>query len=398
MATDETVHEAPTRRDTIKYGSAVVGGGLLAGCTGSADSEQQTDAESTGDIYTVEMAPVGEITFESVPERWLAGFGMDADIGVALGQADGLVDMLSWSGYTGFYDELPGVSIDTDDWGYLITDEGNVDKERFYELDPDLITVDPNRLWDFDHDDIEEVAENIAPFLGNASRRNRGDDFYEGAWPDGEPYPYYSIREQLEIYGRTFQQQERASAMAELHRETIQSVRSRLPPESERPSIGLIHPTWPDPQNGEFAVYNPISKVEKTYGKKQYRDLGVQDAFAGVYDGESSIKTDYEGLLDADPDAFVFHFGVVNQDETQSTIEAMGQDPLGSDLSAVQNDRLYMGGTAYQGPIINLFQTEMLAKQLYPEEFGEWRGLGETPEDEQLFDRQEVADIINGDF
>jgi iron complex transport system substrate-binding protein len=45
-----------------------------------------------------------------------------------------------------------------------------------------------------------------------------------------------------------------------------------------------------------------------------------------------------------------------------------------------------------------MFQTEMVAKQLYPEEFGEWRGLGETPEDEQLFDRQRISDIVNEDI
>ena len=46
MADDSAVHEAPTRRDTIKYGGAVVGGGLLAGCTGDSDpatSSTETD-------------------------------------------------------------------------------------------------------------------------------------------------------------------------------------------------------------------------------------------------------------------------------------------------------------------------------------------------------------------
>ena len=33
MTDDVTEHEVPTRRDTIKYGGAVVGGGLLAGCS-----------------------------------------------------------------------------------------------------------------------------------------------------------------------------------------------------------------------------------------------------------------------------------------------------------------------------------------------------------------------------
>jgi iron complex transport system substrate-binding protein len=46
-----------------------------------------------------------------------------------------------------------------------------------------------------------------------------------------------------------------------------------------------------------------------------------------------------------------------------------------------------------------MFQTEMVAKQVYPDIFGEFPGLGEpVPESEQLFDRQRVADIINGDI
>jgi hypothetical protein len=38
----------------------------------------------------------------------------------------------------------------------------------------------------------------------------------------------------------------------------------------------------------------------------------------------------------------------------------------------------------------------MLAKQLYPETFGKWHGIGETPTDEQLFDRERLAEIITG--
>jgi hypothetical protein len=53
---------------------------------------------------------------------------------------------------------------------------------------------------------------------------------------------------------------------------------------------------------------------------------------------------------------------------------------------------------------MNLFQLEMTAKQLYPEQFGEWPGYvdGEdypdVPAEEQLFDRQRVSDAINGDI
>lgn len=49
---------------------------------------------------------------------------------------------------------------------------------------------------------------------------------------------------------------------------------------------------------------------------------------------------------------------------------------------------------------MNLFQLEMTAKQLYPEQFGAWPGyeVGQPyrviPKDEQLFDRERVATVV----
>lgn len=409
MSRDDTAHGTPTRRDYVKYGGAVVGAGLLAGCTGGeGDDAAQTESENgagdtseeTGEstAYDVCMEPVGCVEFEEPPTSWLGSFGFIGDLGLSLGIQDDVAGMVfpsTW--YTGWYDELPGVSVDTDAIRGIVDDDGAADKEAIYEIDPDIIAVDPNLLtnnYGFDADDIAEIEANVAPFFGNRSRNKRSE-----GW-SAEPYAYYGIDEYVETYGRVFGREERATAINELFTETIADIRDRVPPTENRPSIGLIHPTWPDPQNGEFAIYNPISEVEKVWGKKQYRDLGVVDAFEGLYDGESSIMADYELLLDIDPDAFVFHFGVLNTEDgaVEATREAMRGDPLGSELTAVEDDLLHLGGTAYQGPVTNLFQTEMLAKQLYPEEFGEWHGPGETPEEEQLFDRQHVADIINGDI
>jgi iron complex transport system substrate-binding protein len=39
MSEDNGGYEAPTRRDYMKYGGAVVGGTLLAGCAGQSDSD-----------------------------------------------------------------------------------------------------------------------------------------------------------------------------------------------------------------------------------------------------------------------------------------------------------------------------------------------------------------------
>jgi iron complex transport system substrate-binding protein len=68
----------------------------------------------------------------------------------------------------------------------------------------------------------------------------------------------------------------------------------------------------------------------------------------------------------------------------------MEDHPVGSELTAVQNGRVYRGGYIHQGPIQNLFLTERAAKQLYPDVFGA------VTDDEELFDRQRVADIVTG--
>jgi len=86
-ATEDTDGHAPTRRDCLTYGGAVVGGGLLAGCAGdgsestaspdAADRGTSTDGATTegapgpatGDgSYSVTLAPVGDVTFDAVPE------------------------------------------------------------------------------------------------------------------------------------------------------------------------------------------------------------------------------------------------------------------------------------------------------------------------------------------
>jgi len=86
------------------------------------------------------------------------------------------------------------------------------------------------------------------------------------------------------------------------------------------------------------------------------------------------------------------------------TREMLESHSAGQTLSAVENDRVYPAGMRYQGPIMNLFQIEMGAKQLYPDVFGEWpdyedgQHYPEIPEDEHLFDRQRVAEVVIGQF
>jgi ABC-type Fe3+-hydroxamate transport system substrate-binding protein len=257
--------------------------------------------------------------------------------------------------------------------------------------------------WELDAADIEEIQENVAPVFGQRARGPRaGDSYYQ--YGDGEPYAYLDLYEQTEIYGEVFQEQERASAIVETNRELIDEVAGRLPPESERPSVMV---------GGIFGgdVYANVIYFEKTtpevvrdgevrtYSKKHYRELGVVNAFADAsYGSPFWTTTDGEGLLEANPDVIFVDNAVADLEFFEEQRQTLRDDPVMSEVAAVQNDRIYPGGTAVQGPIVNMFQTEMVAKQLYPEEFGEWRGLGETPEAEQLFDRERVAAIINGEI
>jgi len=378
-----------TRRDTIKYGGAVVGGGLLAGCTGDTgdtEPQQEADTESTtDDAYTVSMEPVGEVSFESVPERWVTYDGGYADMAVALGQADGITGIGYASRYySHVYDELPGVSVDRS----VVEAHPEVrTKEEFYELDNDIHLYDPQLLinwFDWSEEDVEEISENVAPFIGNLIFR-RSDEWHD--------YPYYTLYEAFEKVAAVFQQEARYEAFKTLHDELIESVQSRLPAEDERPNVFLTYEGTTEPE-----TFSPYRLDDKGTSKKQWRDLGVTDALEGT-DIENLSTTnrgelDYENLLEVDPDIILIRgHERKSAAEFRDTVLAYMEDhPVGSDLRAVQNGRVYRGGYLDQGPIQNLFLTERAAKQLYPEQFGE------VTSDAELFDRQRVADIVTGEF
>jgi len=383
MAEDSSDSGAPTRRDTLKYGSAVAAGGLLAGCTGYSDGESTPESNSS---YSVTMEPMGSVEFESVPERWLPYSEGYADMGVALGRADGMVGIGQPAEYyTYMYEELSGVSVDTDQLAALVSNE--MDKELFYELDSDVHLIDTQMLinwFDWDQQDIDQIRDDVAPFIGNLGFR-RSDDWHD--------YRYYTLYEAFEIVAEVFQERERYEAFKKFHDEYIADVQSKLPPADERPSVLLTFESSDEPE-----AFSPYRLNDKGTNKKQWRDLGVADALAGTEIGNLSTtdrtKLDYEGLLDVDPDVLLIrgHESKSPTEFRETVLTYMQDHPVGSELTAVQNERVYRGGPLKQGPIHNLFLTERAAKQVYPEEFGEVTG------DEQLFDRKKIADIVNGDI
>ncbi|MFC7203304.1 ABC transporter substrate-binding protein [Haloferax namakaokahaiae] len=404
-----------TRREYLKYGGAVLTGGLLAGCTGSSDTGTQgetvtettaTPTESTATAteseetttedtsYTVSMSPVGEVEFESPPETVFTRLTHHADMAFALGHGDTVNAMHAPDYYhdlwNQFVERLPGVSLD---WRGLYS-SWEVSKEKLYELDSDVHLADPASvlaLGSWSVDDIEEIEQNISPWFGNSfsARHQTPPDSWEG------DYEYPGLWEQFEKVAQVFQATDRYEALASIRNDLLTTVEENLPPESERPTAVMVGSSDIEGDIWAYTLSNPGFLTAHT------RPLGPRDAFDGSV--ESGTVVDLEALLEADPDVMLLLGGMLPTTDMGELRETLESNAVGGEITAVKNGRVHPQGARYQGPILNLFQLEMTAKQLYPELFGEWPTYEngpypEIPEEEQLFDRQRVADIIDGDI
>jgi iron complex transport system substrate-binding protein len=384
----------PTRRDYIKGGGALVGGGLLAGCAGDGSQEPQatdaTEADSDTEASTthtetatsdgshsVTMEPVGTVEFESAPET-IAPFTADyIDMLVALGHGDAVQSIWYRGRYkTLHYEELDGVSIDLDDLTQLWND--GVSKEPFYEMDADLHLIDPYALTDWlgawDQSDLTEVRENVAPFLGNLIFR-RTDDWHD--------YRYYSLYEAFEKVAEVVQERARFEAIRSIRDEMVATIQSRLPAPEDRPNAALMF-AGEEPE--EFTPYRINGSGAN---KEHFHTLGISDAFSdtGIEGYSGSQSLDYETLLEIDPDSLLLRYhreGKTREEFENSVLAYMQDHEVGSQLTAVQNDRVFRGGPIYAGPLHNLFMLERYAKRYFPGEFTETH----------LFDRDHLAAII----
>jgi iron complex transport system substrate-binding protein len=399
------VHSSDSTRRTFLRGTiaTAVGATSVAGCLGGGDDSSSevgtatgtstagtetstgTDAgtESASGSYEVQMAPVGTVTFDAVPESWETYFPGYAEMGIALGQAEGLTAVGNSSRFhTRHFEELDGVSVDTEALTTLVGKSG-IDKELYLELDNDVHLTDPqwltqNDFFGLDRGDVEQISSSVGPFVGNAIFR-RTD-----SWHD---YRYYTMYEAFEKVATVFQQRDRFRQFEALHDEVLSDVRGKLPPAAERPNALLAFAGSNEPEE-----FSPYRITDEGTNKKHLHDLGVQDALAGSgVEGLSEsnrAKIDYETMLDIDPEYILLrgHEGKT-ADEFESTVLGfMKEHSVAGELTAVQEGNVYRGGPIYQGPIFNLFLTERAAGQFYPDVFG-----GE------LFDRGELAGIVTGE-
>jgi len=390
----------PTRRECLKYGGVVVGASGLAGCTGGADRKStststtaatvtetstadagtstEPETTTTDASYSATMEPVGTVEFDEVPETWVPFTGDYADMGVALGRSDGLAAIGVRRRFGAhLYEDLPDVSVAKSELTELWQD--GTDKEVLYELDADVHVVDPNFVINrlqWGREDVEEVGENVAPFFGNTTFTRAYD------WHD---YPYYSMYEAFERLAAVFRERARYQAFERYHDEVLADVEERLPEGTL--DVAVLVPADVPPE--AFWPY----RIGAGTQSKHWRDLHAGDALArtDVTDAQAGGGTiDYETLLEVDPEVIAVRLsGGITQEWVDENVTAhMREHPVASELTAVRNDRVVYGGMTYQGPIIHLFQLEEAARGLYPDEFG----------GERLFDRERVANIVNGAF
>ena len=396
------------RRTFLKTGAGVLASALVAGCSGDAaggdepatgtetatstQTEMETQTQTQTDVgtetttsteagasYSVEMVPVGEVTFDSAPETWVANNGSWADMGIALGQAPPKGVWLASRYHTRYYDGIPGLSVDKSDMVSL-SQSGSVSKETFYDLDGDVHVIDPNflinRFKNWEQSDIDEVAENVGPFFGNT--------VFSTDYGWHSDYRYYSLMEAFERLAQVFQQRERFDAFESVHEDFRANLAPVVPGRGERPSVAVAWGSGDRPE--EFYPYT----IGPGTSFKHLRDLEVNDAFANsdVKDFHASRGAiDYETLLEVDPPVLLVRGQEAKTAEEfrNTVVRFMEEHDVASALTAVENGAVYRAGGLYQGPITNLVLTERLAADLY--------GV-----DDDLFDRQRVSDIVSGDF
>ncbi len=371
--------------------------GSLAGCTsliGSSDDTTDSNAstESSGS-YTGSMSPMGEVTFERPPTTIFTRLTHLAGMAFALGRGNDVNAMHAPEYYNDLWNQyvarLDGVELD---WSGLYS-SWEPSKEKLYELDSDVHLADPASvlaLKNWSQSDLDEIESNVAPWFGNAlsDRNRRPPETYSGE------YTHYGLWELFEKVAQIFQAQQRYDALAAIHQEMLDTFEAKLPPESDRPTVAMLSSADLE----EIYAY-PVDAPG--FLTAHMRPLGAVNAYPD--DISTSDTIDAEQLLAADPDVICYLGGMTPGTDIAAGRDRMRDDPVMGKIPAVKNDRVYAQGARYQGPILNLFQLEMTAKQLYPDQFGEWPGYEsgpypEIPAGEQLFDRGRVGTIINGSF
>ncbi len=263
-----------------------------------AASAAPTRCQDDPQAVRVELSPVGAVCFAQAPLRAVTLDATYNDILTALDQEERLIATgFEGNHFEGFYAQLPDLSVGVD-FARLPAIGAGLDKETLYGLRADVHHIDPERLvlggrWT--RQDVAEIAQNVAPFFANRYSRER-------SYPGDQPYAYYTTWELHAKLARVYRRAETADALEAIWQQLLRDITARLPPEAERPRVGLIIPN-----RGRFT---PFSLGREGYGTAHYRAVGARDAFASIQaltyaDAGRSASLDLEGLAALDPDVII---------------------------------------------------------------------------------------------
>ncbi|MDO4549619.1 MAG: hypothetical protein Q4C96_00025 [Planctomycetia bacterium] len=402
-------------------------------------------------IYSVTMSPVGTVYFEHVPQRVLTG---DANYNEMLVATRDAHKIMKTSYQTdekeGFYARIPnfqsGLNWDVINTNINTSERMTFDKELLYQLKSDIHHLDPIQVmqwkgWSLD--DVEEVTKNVGPFFANRGSRDYPMDRPKIApyflsspkenskevlaahadvtcaetkkdvpsppdmsdvisLPEVQNYEVYTLWELSDKVAQVYQKQEVVEKIKGMAERMAAEIQAKLPPPEKRPRVGLL-----------FFGHNhftPFRLLNGGFGQAQYHVVQAHDAFDmlecygnGVYRRPSAAgsttaagtTTDLEALVACNPDIIIFPMALSPKNEPLfQELLKLQEDPVAKNINAFKNNRVYPGGTPFQGPIYFLFQVEMAAKQIYPEIFGVFRKKHDYCKEEQLFSREELAQIL----
>jgi len=184
-------------------------------------------------------------------------------MGIALGQEPPVGLYIAGRLHTGYYDDIPDVSVDPDDIETLWDDEFG--PEKFIDLSErvDVLVMDPNFLTgraDWSGDAIERIKSTGTPFFGN-SITSRGYSWHQD-------YDYLTMYEAFEKLAEVFQEQERYDEFETLHDE-FQSELENVVPSSGRPEAAVLYPQIAD--DSFLPTSSTSRRVTNTCGTSESR-------------------------------------------------------------------------------------------------------------------------------
>lgn len=276
-----------------------------------------------------------QVTFEEVPERIISATPGNTEIIFALGLSEKLVGVTDWCNW-------PTQVLDMKENGTVSSIGGYWDPslEVIINLEPDLVFLSGGV---YEHTQIAEQLEDagIKAFVAW-----KGENITE-------------IYQNIEALGEICDRKEAASDLTQSMMDRVDYVESII---ADQGPISILHAVWLDP------VYTCGGA---TFASQVIEMAGGENIFAEL-DGWPTVSI--EEVIIRQPQVMTITATMMMY-TPEEIIEMLEDDPLWSQVPAVQNGRVYIlygwGEDIFNRESVRIVDAmEILAKILYPDAFG----------------------------